>query len=155
MRKRTAARRLALQALYQWDLRGDDFLAELPHFLASWARTEEESAFARELVLGCRAHLAEIDARLQALARNWSLGRMAVIDRNILRLAAYELMYRPDIPPKVAIDEAVGLAKRFSTEESGAFVNGILDPLMTSLEADGRSGATVPLPTAQGEHSDD
>jgi transcription antitermination factor NusB len=133
MRKRTAARRIALQALYQWDLRGEEFLPQLGAFLSEWARTPEEAQFAQELVLGCREHRAEIDARLEALAENWSLARMAALDRNILRLAAYELMFRPDIPPKASIDEAVALAKKFSTEDSGAFVNGVLDPLMASL----------------------
>jgi 3',5'-nucleoside bisphosphate phosphatase len=127
---------VALQALYQWDLRGEDFRNELPQFLVEWARSSEESEFARELVNGCRENIAAIDARIEKHAQHWSLARMATLDRNILRLAAYEMLYRDDIPPKVSIDEAVALAKKFSTEESGAFVNGILDPLMAALEAE-------------------
>ena len=137
MRTRTAARRIALQALYQWDVRGDEFASELDGFLRDWARNPEEEGFARELVLGARGHVEAIDARLQSLARNWSLGRMAALDRNILRMAAFEMMFCDDIPLKVSIDEAVALAKRFSTEDSGSFVNGILDPLMSDLEATG------------------
>jgi len=137
LRTRTAARRIALQALYQWDVRGDEFASELDDFLRDWARNPEEEGFARELVLGARDRVEGIDARLQSLARNWSLDRMAALDRNILRMAAFEMMFRDDIPLKVSIDEAVALAKRFSTEESGSFVNGILDPLMADLEATG------------------
>ena len=135
MRTRTAARRIALQALYQWDAVGEAFRDALPGFLVEWGQGREVTDFAGELVLGCREHVVEIDARLQALAQHWALERMAVIDRNILRLAAFEILYRTDIPPKVSIDEAIDLAKRFSTEGSGAFVNGILDPLMAEVGA--------------------
>lgn len=134
MRARTAARRIALQALYQWDVRGEEFAGELDAFLRDGARSSEEEGFARELVLGVRGHLEGIDTRLRPLARHWSLDRMAAIDRNILRLAAFEMMLCDDIPPKVSINEAIDLAGRFSTEESGGFVNGILDPLMAELE---------------------
>ena len=132
MRTRTAARRIALQALYQWDARGEEFRGELERFLQDWGRTTEERDFARECVLGCRDRLAEIDRRLEGYSQHWTLGRMAALDRNILRLGAYELLFRDDVPPKTAIDEAVKLAKLFSTRESGAFVNGILDALMAS-----------------------
>jgi len=127
MRKRTRAREAALQALYQWEVRGEAFEAELEAFLAEWAPDREAADFARELVLGCRMWREELDRVISAAARHWSLDRMARVDRNILRLAAYELLYREDIPPKVAINEAVDLAKKFSTADSGAFVNGILD----------------------------
>lgn len=86
-------------------------------------------AFAAELVKGTLGHLAALDAKIRELSENWDLERLAVVDRNILRLAAYEMLHRTDIPPVVSINEAVELAKRFSTEESGGFVNGVLDRL--------------------------
>lgn len=129
MKKRTRARELALQFLYQLDLRGPEFLEEARAFL----RTEEKEKAARDyalsLVSGVAQHLGELDAEIRAVAQNWEITRMAVIDRNVLRMAAYELRHCPDIPPKVAINEAIELGKRFSTQNSGAFINGILDKI--------------------------
>ena len=90
----------------------------------------EVSEFATELVRGTLAEVSKLDDIIREVAQNWDLGRMATIDRNILRLAAYELLHCADIPPKVSINEAIELAKGYSTAESGTFVNGILDRLM-------------------------
>ena len=95
--------------------------------------------FAEPLVRGVLEHREVIDERLQKLAANWDLHRMAGVDRNILRLAAFEMMHREDIPPVVAINEAVDIAKRFSTDESGRFVNGILDKLAAQLDRPART----------------
>lgn len=141
MRKRTRARELALQALYQLDLLGDEALEGLGRLLEQGGAGDDVRSFALELVHGCRRHRDELDARISATATNWALGRMAVVDRNILRLAVYELLYLPDTPAKVAINEAVDLAKRFSTGDSGAFVNGILDHIRAEA-----SGAAPPPP---------
>jgi transcription antitermination factor NusB len=127
MRKRTQARELALQLMYQLDLRGDEILDEVNAALAPGAGDPEMLDFARELVHGCREKRAEIDRQIEEVAKNWQLKRMAAIDRNILRLATYELLYREDIPPLVTINEAIDIAKKFSTKNSGPFVNGILD----------------------------
>ena len=127
MRKRTQARELALQLMYQLDLRGDEILDEVNETLAPGAGDPEMLDFARELVHGCREKRAEIDRQIEEVAKNWQLKRMAAIDRNILRLATYELLYREDIPPLVTINEAIDIAKKFSTKNSGPFVNGILD----------------------------
>ena len=127
MRKRTQARELALQLMYQLDLRGDEILDEVNATLAPGAGDVEMLDFARELVHGCREKRAEIDRQIEEVAKNWQLKRMAAIDRNILRLATYELLYREDIPPLVTINEAIDIAKKFSTKNSGPFVNGILD----------------------------
>lgn len=127
MRKRTLARELALQILYQLDLRGEEILPEIEEHLASGEGDAEVRAFARELVLGAWQRRPEIDRRIEEVAKNWQLKRMAVIDRNILRLGSFELLYRDDIPPLVAINEAIEMAKKFSTKNSGPFVNGILD----------------------------
>jgi len=147
LRRRTQAREVALQVLYQVDLRGTEILDTLDSVLSRLANPLEADPsvahFARELVLGCWEHRAELDQRIQAVAENWELGRMATVDRNVLRLATYELLFVADVPPKVAINEAIDLAKRFSTADSGAFVNGILDKIRAQREeaaASTRSG---------------
>ncbi|HZE96269.1 MAG TPA: transcription antitermination factor NusB [Planctomycetota bacterium] len=127
MRKRTQARELALQILYQLDLRGDEILDEVSAALAPGTGDSEMVDFARELVFGFREKREIIDRQIEEVAKNWQLKRMAAIDRNILRLATYELLYREDIPPLVTINEAIDIAKKFSTKNSGPFVNGILD----------------------------
>ena len=129
MKKRTRARELALQFLYQVDLRGRQILPEARDFF----RTEEEDKTARDfavqLVDGVIEHADEIDAVIKDVAENWEIARMAVIDRNVLRMATYELLHCADIPPKVAINEAIELGKRFSTQNSGKFINGVLDKI--------------------------
>ncbi len=127
MRKRTLARELALQLMYQLDLRGPEVLDEIDAHLAENTRDPEVASFAREILTGCWERKETIDARIEEVARNWQISRMAVIDRNILRLATYELLYRDDVPPLVAINEAIDIAKKYSTRNSGPFVNGILD----------------------------
>jgi len=147
MRPRTQAREAALQALYQLDLRPELEAGDLDRLLEDQVEQPSALAFARELVRGTRLHLAAIDAEVAAVAENWEMRRMAAVDRNVLRLAAYELLHRDDIPAAVAIDEAVTLAKKFSTKESGSFVNGILDQV-----AKRHAVATSPLePPAPGE----
>lgn len=127
MRKRTKAREIAIQALYQLELRGYELGNELEMFFKQQDILPEVLDFAKELVNGCKTQRHEIDLKIIAISENWDLHRMAIIDRCVLRLGAYELLYRDDIPPKVAINEAIDLAKKFSTDNSGTFVNGILD----------------------------
>ena len=126
MGKRRRGRELALQLLFQIDmgkLPADEVLARS----FEGASTDQETvAFAHGLVKGALSHIQEIDELLTRYAKDWSLERMASVDRNLLRLALYELLYMPEIPASVSVDEAVELAKRFSTGESGKFVNGIL-----------------------------
>lgn len=141
MRTRTAARQLALQALYQWDLLGDDFGRNLEEFLADWAKDPQAIPYARELTLGCRDHLAEIDEKIEGLSRHWTLDRMTAVDRNILRLGAFELLRAGEVPPRVAIDESVDLAKHFSTRQAAGLVNGILDKIMNSAKRDRFGGS--------------
>jgi transcription antitermination factor NusB len=142
MRKRTQSRELALQILYQIDLRGDEAREEIEADLAPGTLDPEVLSFARELLQGFQEHRTEIDLKIGEVAKNWQLKRMAAIDRNILRLATYELLYRRDIPPLVAINEAIEIAKKYSTKNSGPFVNGILDNI--------RRHATPPSPTPEG-----
>ncbi|NUO08448.1 MAG: transcription antitermination factor NusB [Candidatus Brocadia sp.] len=131
MRNRTIARELALQALYQLDLRGDEIIDEINTFCKKSAEKDDVYQFAMSLINGCRSHIREIDENISGVTEHWELRRMAVIDKNILRLGVYELLYRSDIPPKVSINEAIELAKKFSTKNSGTFVNGILDKIYT------------------------
>jgi len=129
MRRRTRARELALQFLYMLDLRGDDARPGLAEFLKESGASRVAHRFATELVDGVRSHRDDLDRRIAALAVHWSLARMPAVDRNILRLAAFELLHRADVPARVALNEAIELGKRYSTAQSGAFVNGILDQL--------------------------
>jgi transcription antitermination protein NusB len=141
VKKRSRGRELALQLLYQIDLRAEDLGEEARVFLAEEEPDREARAFAQRLVEGTRAHAEEIDRAIQGVAQNWDIARMAVIDRNVLRLATHELLHCKDIPPKVAINEAIELGKRYSTANSGAFINGILDKIKSRHAAARGKGA--------------
>ena len=137
MRKRTRAREFALQVLYQIDITSDNADAALDNFWQSHQDEEIEKdlkQFTSELVKGVRDNLESIDEKISKYAANWHLKRMAVVDRNILRLGACELITRQDIPPKVSINEAVELAKKYSGIEAGKFVNAILDKIKLEKE---------------------
>ncbi|MBI5057171.1 MAG: transcription antitermination factor NusB [Nitrospirae bacterium] len=128
--KRRRSREYALQILFQLDLTGGEFNEDV--WKEFWENIKEEDAvkdFTRDIVVNTRKNLAEIDATIKKAAEHWSLERMAVIDRNILRAATYELLYRKDIPPSVVMNEALEIAKKYSTEESSPFINGILDKI--------------------------
>ena len=127
IRKRTKAREYALQFLYMLDIRGSEIMGEETSFFAEQTDDEDIISFARDLVEGVKEHREKIDATIEESTQNWELGRIATVDRNILREAIYELLFRPDIPPKVSINEAIELGKKFSTSNSGGFINGILD----------------------------
>ena len=135
MRRRTQARECALRILYQADItrRPLDSVAvsywEDGELKDEEERNQEVITFANRLVLGVQGVLPAIDAKITEYATNWQLKRMAVIDRNILRLGVFELKHASDIPPKVAINEAVELAKKYGDLESSKFVNGILDKI--------------------------
>lgn len=129
MRKRTTARECALQLLYQWDMTKQPPADILDQFWADRPESPEVRTFAMQLVEGALQHLAVIDEALQKYAENWELSRMAVVDRNILRLGTYELLFAEEIPSKVTINEAVELAKRFGDVDSSKFINGILDKI--------------------------
>ncbi len=101
------------------------------------AELAEAFDYARSLVRGARAHLAEIDALIKSQADNWRLERMPAVDRNVLRLAVYEFLFETDVPKLVVLDEAIELAKKFGSEQSGRFVNGLLDGLLKTHEFPG------------------
>jgi transcription antitermination factor NusB len=140
IRARSQAREAALQALYQLDQRGDLGDVDVEELVAGAKLRPEALTFALRLVRGVREQQELIDAELEAVAINWNLERMAVIDRNVLRLGAYELLHLDDIPAPVTLDEMVTLAKKFSTKDSGAFVNGILDKVHRRHQAPAQSG---------------
>ena len=126
---RRKAREAAMQFLFQIDIQREEKVekSQIDHFLDEQNLSNEAWSFAYSLIWGTVAKKKEIDEFLRNSARNWSLDRMAVVDRNILRFAIYELLYKDDIPSKVTINEAVEMAKKFSTLDSGGFINGILD----------------------------
>jgi len=127
MHKRTRARRLVMLALYQADLLGGEYAGDAHEWLESRGGSGELHSFTMELFDTTMRHMGDIDEILEGVAENWHLSRMAAIDRALLRIAVCELLYYKDAPPKVVINEAVELAKRYSTAASGAFVNGLLD----------------------------
>ena len=149
---RRQAREIALQILYQLD--GEEQLSDQQAVALFWKNLaaeldEQEGAptqldathreFAERLVLGARKHLAEVDGLIGQASRNWRIERMARVDRNLLRLAVYELKYAADVPHKAAINEAIEIAKRFGTAESPAFINGILDKCLDHIAGPDRA----------------
>ncbi len=137
MRKRSKAREYVLQMLYQVDITRSKWQEVLESFCLTCERQDlsgELKDFSAQLLSGVLDHLPEIDKKISKYAANWQLERMAFVDRNIMRLGCFELLYRADIPPKVAINEAVELAKKYSGAESGKFVNAILDQIKIEKE---------------------
>lgn len=137
MRKRTKAREYVLQMLYQVEITRGNWQETLESFWQSNERKDipgELKDFSAELLGGVVLHMQEIDKKISKYAANWQLERMAFVDRNIMRLGCFELLFREDIPPKVAINEAVELAKKYSGPESGKFVNAILDQIKIEKE---------------------
>ena len=134
MGKRRNAREVALQFLYQLDL-GDE-ADPAPHEPEFWTRHRldaDAQVFARHLVHGTKSNQAQIDELIAQSAEHWGLDRMSVVDRNILRVAVFELACQPNVPPKVAINEAIEIAKKFGTRDSARFINGILDRVHKEL----------------------
>ncbi len=145
--KRRKAREYVLQFLYKLDFM--DFFKKSPSPVAGlsgalqnfWEETGEDDtkvrAFTEELIVGTIENFEKIDSIIEKIAEKWTLSRMAAIDRNILRAATYELLFRKDIPNAVTINEALEIAKKYSTAESASFINGILDKIARENEAQG------------------
>ncbi|MBI5656493.1 MAG: transcription antitermination factor NusB [Geobacter sp.] len=133
MGARREGRELALQALYALDMNPMSVAGSLRLFWEEHQASEGIKEFAELLVKGVDEHRAELDQRIKEQSKNWSLGRMAKVDLNILRIAVYELAYLGDIPRNVTINEAIEIAKKFGSEDSPSFVNGILDELAAGL----------------------
>lgn len=133
---RRAARETALQILYQLDITGET--DNLPEILEVWTEefglSAKSRGFTSELVEGTLAKKSEIDERIATTAHEWALDRMNAVDRNLMRLAVYEMFYCPETPQRVTLNEAIEIAKRFGGDDSARFINGILDKLMDRAE---------------------
>jgi N utilization substance protein B len=128
--KRRRAREYALQILFQIDFKGEKVQSkDFEDFWSDKDVSEDIKRFTEDLVTGTIKRLDEIDSMIEKVAENWILKRMAAVDRNIMRFAAYEILYRKDIPSAVTINEAIEIAKKFSSSEAAPFINGILDRL--------------------------
>ena len=133
MGNRRKLRELALQVLFQLDMTKQDAAQAFTQIEEHFTKRDEDHEFAERIVLGIVKHSKEIDHLIEQFSENWRIDRMSIIDRNILRMAIFELLYCEDIPPKVTINEAIDLGKRFGSEESGSFVNGLLDRIQSEV----------------------
>jgi len=137
MGNRRYSRELVIQFLYLTEMNEGEVENQLKAFWENNSCKEEGvQSFTEDILKDIFDHKEEIDARLEKYSDNWTLSRMAVIDRNLLRMAASELMYSKTVPPKVAIDEAVEIAKKYGTADSPNFINGVLDRILKELKPD-------------------
>jgi transcription antitermination factor NusB len=148
MGKRRRARELAIQVLFNMEFSPDDPDKVFDLICENFASGKSIQPFSRELVLGVCKNRKSIDSLISRSSKNWRLERMSRLDRCILRLSAFEILFMEDIPPKVSIDEAVELGKRFGGEDSGGFINGVLDNIYNTLLQEGlidlRKGCLTP-----------
>ncbi|MBA3002730.1 MAG: transcription antitermination factor NusB [Desulfurivibrio sp.] len=133
MGNRRKARELALNALFQGEMTATSAVENFPLLCENFEINKKSIPYGRELVWGITEKWEEINAKIAESAVNWRVSRMSVLDRNIIRLAAYEMMFKDEVPPRVAIDEAIELAKRYCAEDSPAFINGILDAILKNI----------------------
>jgi N utilization substance protein B len=142
MGNRRKSRELAMQALFYMDMNQNDSNESLERFCMHFSTSKKARPFFLKLVKGVIQAKTEIDAIIENFSDNWKISRMSCVDRNIMRIAVYELLYCQDIPPKVSINEAIEIGKKFGTEESGAFINGILDSIRMALKEKENSAKT-------------
>ena len=133
MSSRRRSRELAMQALFQMDILGDHSNEAIELFCKHFEVSKKAKPFFLQLVTGVSKYLEEIDRLIEASSENWKISRMSGMDRNIMRVAVYEMLFCDDIPPKVSINEAIDIGKRFGTEQSPAFINGVLDSINTVI----------------------
>jgi len=148
MGNRRKSRELAMQALFYMDMNPGEFNNKLDAYVENFSPAENALPFFLDLVKGVMASKKKIDSVIERFSSNWKIHRMPCVDRNILRVAAYELLYRADIPVKVSINEAIDIGKKFGTHESGPFINGILDSIRIALEK-----GEIQMPTAHDKDS--
>ena len=137
MGTRRQAREIAMQALFNMDMRSNVSVEMLEHFCGNFCPSKKTQPFFLKLVNGVLGAKDELDTLIERFSKNWDLNRMSGVDRNVMRIAVFELLYCDDIPPKVSINEAVDVGKKFGSEESGAFINGIMDSIRGALEEAG------------------
>ena len=130
---RRKARELAMQALFYMDMRRSLSIETLDLYCRHFSPSQKVTPFFTELVTGVIENRSEIDAMIERFSKNWKISRMSCVDRNVMRIAAYELLYCDDIPDKVSINEAIDVGKKYGTDESGAFINGILDSVRMAM----------------------
>jgi len=131
--RRRKSREFALQVLYQLDITRQNAIKTIAQFQDHFAQREEKDGFAERISRGVLEYGQEIDRLIEHYSENWRLDRMSIIDRNILRIATFELLYCEDIPPKVTLNEAIDLGKKYGSEDSGSFINGILDRIQNEV----------------------
>jgi N utilization substance protein B len=134
MGTRRRSREQALQALFYMDMQREPVEDPVSLFCDSFTQEIPAGTFFHRLIEGVGEHRDTIDTVIERYSSNWKLSRMSCVDRNVLRIAVFELLFCEDIPPKVSINEAIDVGKRFGTEESGAFINGILDSIRLAME---------------------
>ena len=134
MGNRRRSRELAMQVLFQMDTNDENSSGSIELFCEHFEVSKTAVPFFLQLVEGVKAHQYEIDRLIERFSDNWKIGRMPHVDRNIMRVAVYELLYCDDIPPRASINEAIDIGKKFGTEHSSAFINGILDSIRISIE---------------------
>ena len=137
MGKRRSSRELALKFLYQFELNEGDLDGQIKLFLERNSSQEDVESFMKELVVSLIDKIEEIDEIIQKFSDHWVLDRMTVIDRNILRMGTYELLFSLSTPPKVVINEAIDIAKKYGNEDSPEFINGILDKVYNEIRQKG------------------
>jgi len=143
MGRRRKARELAVQVLFHLEFSSDDPDAAFGMICDNFNSRESVRQFARELALGVCEKREDLDRLIRQSSRNWRLERMPHLDRCILRLAVFEILFMKDIPPKVSIDEAVEMGKKFGSDDSGGFINGVLDNIYSTLVQQGRFEAKI------------
>jgi len=131
--RRRKSRESALQVLYQLNITKQDAATALARFQEHFLSHGKADDFLKRLVLGVLEHFPQLDRLIEQYSENWRLDRIDMIDRNILRMALFELLYCQEIPPRVTINEAIDLGKRFGSEDSGSFINGILDRIQNEV----------------------
>ncbi|MBX4190068.1 transcription antitermination factor NusB [Candidatus Parcubacteria bacterium] len=146
MASRHLSRSVAMQSLYEWDFKSkkeEELAPIVERNIKEFAAGLEDPSFIVQLVQGVVAHLAELDAIIEKAAPQWPLDQIAIVDRNVLRLGLYELLFgnREEVPPKVAINEAIELAKSFGGDSSGKFVNGVLGTVYREIGEPGKDDA--------------
>jgi N utilization substance protein B len=133
LRKRRKSREYALQVLFQLNITKQEAIKALSQFQEHFSSDGEADEFLKRLVLGVLEHRQELDRLIEQYSENWRLDRINIIERNILRIALFELLYCEEIPPKVTINEAIDLGKRYGSGDSGGFINGILDRIQNEV----------------------
>jgi N utilization substance protein B len=149
MSNRHLARTIAMQTMYEWDFNGrvtDDVVGLLHENFTQFAPDFSDQGFSEALIKGVMEHRQAIDDTIVKYAPEWPLDQITIVDRNVLRIGVFELMFAPDVPPKVAINEAIEVAKGFGGESSGKFVNGVLGAIFRDLQAQGKIPAETPKP---------